>query len=68
MHALVDDEDFERLNQWKWTFEGRYASRQIYIKGSGRQNQKSKKVYLHTFIMNTPIDKNIDHIDHNKLN
>ena len=61
--ALVDDEDFENLNQFKWyankhgnTF---YAGRNIRVDG------KWKQVYMHHTILN---GKRIDHIDHNGLN
>lgn len=64
--ALVDDEDFEYLSQWKWsahkggnTF---YATRTIW-KGS-IQN----KVRMHRLILNTPKGMQVDHIDHNGLN
>ena len=61
--ALVDDEDYELLNQFRWcankignTF---YAIRNIVIDG------KHKVQYMHGDIMN---GKGIDHIDHNGLN
>jgi hypothetical protein len=64
--ALVDDEDYEWLNQWKWfAFKGHktyYARRAIYIHG------KQKMLHLHRIIMNTPDDMQVDHIDHNGLN
>jgi len=67
--ALVDDEDFEFLNKWKWhaqkignTF---YAARGQRIKGS----KKQITFYLHRVIMNVT-NKNtlIDHKDRNGLN
>lgn len=61
--ALVDDEDFENLNQCKWFAmkHGRtfYAGRAIRV--SGKRNTQS----MHCLIMN---GKGIDHIDHNGLN
>ena len=63
--ALVDDEDFEYLNQWKWraipnnrTF---YTQRDIIIKG------KSVSIKMHRLIMNTPKGMEVDHINHNGL-
>jgi len=66
--ALVDDEDFERVNQYKWcacwykrpkTF---YAKRRI-IKEDGRNSTQ----YLHRFILNAPQSKQVDHRNHNGL-
>ena len=63
MVALVDDEDFEGLNQFRWyankvrsTF---YARRNIAIDG------KRTCQLMHCKIMNA---KGIDHINHNGLN
>lgn len=59
--ALVDDEDFEWLNQWKWSTHSKgYAYRMDW--GS------RKAVYMHRLIMKTPKHLECDHIDHNKTN
>ena len=59
--ALVDDEDFGCLNQFKWHFCSGYASRNITI--DGKQVQK----IMHRLIMNTPESMDTHHINHNKL-
>jgi hypothetical protein len=65
--ALVDDEDFGYLNQFKWcTYKGGnsyYASRQS--EGSHRTR---KIIIMHRLIMKTPDNMVVDHIDHNGLN
>lgn len=55
--ALVDDEDFEFLMQWKWHFERGYSC-----------NKSEKKIYMHNLINKTPTKMQTDHIDGNKLN
>ena len=55
-YALVDNEDFDWLNQWKWSFDGRYVQRV----------SKGKHIRMHRLIMNFPIE-DIDHINRNKL-
>lgn len=62
--AIVDNKDFNYLNQWKWYYGGRgYAIRHSeMIKG------KRDKIYMHRVIMNNPKDKEIDHIDGNRIN
>ena len=68
-YALVDDADFEWLNQWHWHYQSSgYAVRTIYVKGSGRKNQKNDYVLMHRLINNTPIGYDTDHIDRDKLN
>lgn len=63
--ALVDDDMFEYLNQWKWGIIGKgYVAR----KTSRRLGKPRKTVYIHRVIMNTPDDLDTDHRDGNKLN
>lgn len=59
-YVLVDDEDFEYLNQWKWYFD-RYAMRNEKVNG------KRRKVLIHRIIMNTPEGFETDHINGDKL-
>lgn len=58
--VLVDDEDFERLNQFKWfaTFsDGKYyAGRQ-----PPRNKTKRKAILMHREIMGTPKGLQVDH-------
>jgi hypothetical protein len=60
--ALVDDEDFEYLNQWKWyPFKSRNTYYAIRI-------ENSKQIRMHRVIMQTPNNLQVDHKDHNGLN
>jgi len=67
--AMVDDEDYERVSQFKWhankdlkTF---YARRQIRDHGLKRQRHES----MHRFILGFDPDKEIiDHVDGDGLN
>lgn len=61
-YALVDDEDYEFLNQWKWhakkgnaTF---YACRDRYIKGKRR---KPIRLRMHRVIMGAKKGQQVDH-------
>jgi hypothetical protein len=66
--ALVDDEDFEWLNRWKWHLNGQgYACRTVYVIGSGRKNQKCNRIRMHRLINNTPESFQTDHINRNRI-
>jgi len=66
-YALVDDEDFEWLNQWKWCINSNgYAVRDKHISGSGR-NRKKIRILMHRFLNNTPDGLVTDHINANRL-
>lgn len=58
-YTLVDDGDFDWLNQWRWRQEYGYALREF----------KRRKVFLHRFILGID-DKSlqIDHADRDGLN
>jgi len=65
--AIVDDGDYEWLNQWKWHSEkGRntyYASRT-----SSRKNGKRTTIRMHREILQPPVGMDVDHIDLDGLN
>jgi hypothetical protein len=65
--ALIDDEDYDFLNQFKWMAQksnnNYYATRAIRI-----AKNKQKIVKMHRIIMNTPDNLEVDHKDHNGLN
>jgi len=67
--ALVDDEDYERLNKYKWSTNSCagsifYARRWVSSKSRGNPHHET----MHRHIMNPPNGKGIDHIDGNGLN
>lgn len=64
--ALVDDEDFEYLSQWKWYFsKNGYAARKQRI--GLRKFNKQKLIYMHRLINKTPEGFQTDHINRDKL-
>ncbi len=69
--ALIDDEDFERVSQYKWlTRKIRhycYASRDIELPRKADGRRRRRRVFLHRFIMNPPGDMCVDHINGDPL-
>lgn len=65
--ALVDDEDFEYLNQWKWAA---YKSKNSFYAGRAEmKNGKCKTILMHRVILKITEKKIfIDHRDRNGLN
>lgn len=59
--ALVDDEDFEFISQWKWCFNGRYA-----VRSSSRTTGR-KNVQMHRVLAKVQPGFQTDHINHDKL-
>ena len=68
--AIVDDEDFEWLNQWKWCARRRLDERTQY---AGRQTPdptrraKQRMVFMHRLIVECPDGMVVDHINGNGL-
>ncbi len=64
--ALVDDEDFSRLNQHKWCVakSGRNGFRAV--RGI-RKDKRNVTAYMHRVIMDAPKHLDVDHINHNPL-
>lgn len=60
--AVVDEEDFEFLNQWKWSADD--SSNTTYAV----RKQAGKIVRMHRVLVNASIGTTVDHIDGNGLN
>jgi len=64
--TLVDDEDFEYLNQWKWyAVKIRYT---FYAQKNDYSGEKRELIYMHRLIMKTPAGLEVDHKDLDGLN
>jgi len=65
--AFIDDEDYERVNQYKW-----YAAKNGQTYYAVRQIQniqpRQKQIGMHRFILNAPKGIEVDHEDHDGLN
>lgn len=61
--AIVDDADFEWLNQWKWRYTHGYARRAHYV-----DSRRVGDIHMHRLVNNTPDGGfDTDHINRNKL-
>jgi len=56
----IDDEDFERVSQYKWHYDKHT--------GYARASVKAKWTFLHRFILNAKKGEFVDHIDLDKMN
>lgn len=63
--ALVDDEDYEIVNKYKWRVIEKNLN--TYATTSIRKGGKKATVRMHRLIMNPPADMQVDHKNHNGL-
>lgn len=59
--AIVDDADFEWLNQWKWHYSNGYAARTV------KENGVKRTIFMHRLIAETPDGMFTDHINMDTL-
>lgn len=64
--AIVDDEDYELLSQWKWS--AKVGTNTVYAYRKYRKDGKQIPVPMHRQIMGFPENLEVDHIDRNGLN
>lgn len=60
--AIVDEQDFDWLNQWKWAF---HSNGYAYRSAGGRKNRHC--ILMHRLIAGTTDGADTDHINRNKL-
>jgi hypothetical protein len=65
LFALVDDEDFEELNKFKWFVQKNKNT--FYAKRHIKKEEQDTTIYMHNIIMKTPKEMVTDHINHNGL-
>lgn len=61
-YALVDDQDYEGLSQYRWQYNGNYATRSIWV-----TKDRTAKVSMHRVILPPPPGKEVDHMNGDKL-
>lgn len=61
-YALVDDEDYPALSQYKW-----YFHHEGYAVRSFRKGTRIKQISMHRFLTNPPKGRQVDHINGNRL-
>lgn len=67
-YALVDDEDYEYLNRWKWCAHWNPKTNSFYaVRNEVVAKGKSKTIRMHRAIMQEPVGKVVDHDNHNTL-
>lgn len=64
--AIVEDEDFDWLSQWKWTAKD--CGNTVYGMRKYRKGGRQFTISLHRQIMGNPEGMEVDHEDRNGLN
>lgn len=59
-YALIDDENFELINKYKWHLHANYVI-------SYSKTKPRRYIILHRLLLNPPKNKQVDHINHNTL-
>jgi len=62
--ALVDDEDFEFINQYKWHYS---KSSKNYGRAKASQGKRNTLITMHKLLMNPPKGMEVDHINGDPL-
>ncbi|MHC4799928.1 MAG: AP2 domain-containing protein, partial [Planctomycetota bacterium] len=69
--AIVDADDYERLNKYKWCLSKaphtNYALTRLKARPVKPKRAKRKAILMHRFILNAPRHLVVDHINHNGL-
>lgn len=63
-NALVDTEDYERVNRWNWVAHWAGCTKSFYAD----REEDGKTFSMHRFVMNCVGDEQVDHIDGDTLN
>lgn len=66
--ALVDDDDYDWLLEYKWHALKGAGSREPYAATNIKIDGKWKRAWMHKILLNAGSDQVVDHIDGNTLN
>lgn len=59
--AIVDDEDFDYLNQWKWFARWQESTQSFYAVRSVNTGDQIYTIFMHRLIMEAPEGTKVDH-------
>lgn len=65
--AVIDDDDFELVNSFTWSVIRDKGTKNLYVMGHDKAINRYKTIQMHRIITNCPVDKVVDHINHNTL-
>ena len=67
--ALVDDEDYEELNKYKWHAAWAPSTKSFYAARNSKQinNSKRNTIYMHKELLSPAKGMQVDHINHDTL-
>ena len=66
--AVIDEEDYDKLSKYKWSARWNKHSRTFYaLSNEIGSDGKYHTIYMHRFIMETPIGMVVDHLNHDGL-
>jgi hypothetical protein len=65
--ALVDDEDYNWLMQWKWCVHMPKADILYAVRNGGKPNGKHKTIFMHREIAGAAPGQRVDHRNRNHL-
>jgi hypothetical protein len=66
--SLVDDEDYNYLNQWRWYAYKDHGTFYARRNSSCDESGKRKSILMHRLIIRVEKNLQVDHKDHNGLN
>ena len=68
-HTIVDNEDYEYLNKYKWKAKPNGFNNRVYAVRNVKRNGRNITLRMHRVIMNVgqEIKMDVDHINHNSL-
>jgi hypothetical protein len=70
LFAIVDDEDFDFLSQWKWSALASSSPGKFYaVRTTGKkEGGKPRMILMHRVLVSAPLGSIVDHQDGNGLN
>lgn len=71
-HAIIDDEDYDLVNGFTWTYaksyESKWTIKEYAFRSTSRKGgQKRKRIYLHRMLIDAPAGIQVDHVNGNGL-
>ena len=67
LFAIVDDDQYDYLSQWKWSLRGQYVGRVEYEKDPVTKKRRQKCILMHRVVNKTPDDDLTDHRNGDRL-